>query len=302
MVPPVSTLVSAALVLASVMPADTGPRTDHFTFLAAPERQALATELAATAEKVLGDVARQLGVADDEQEPILVRVLENDAALERAMPNSKVTDWAAGVAFPRASLVLLKGDNATRFNIHDVFRHEISHIILARAVDHAHMPMWFIEGVAVHQAGERILDRWRQTASATLTDSVPLLVTLEPGFPSDATRVDLAYAQSTSFLTYLIDEKGWSGVRRVISRMRKGLDFHTAFAEVYAGSVPQVEGQWLRALDKSASWIPLLTDVNLLWFLTGILFLVAWLVVRRRNQRRMKAMGESYPDADDEFA
>ena len=295
-------LITSALVLSSVAAPVNSTRTEHFTFMAPPSHQKLARELAATAEDVLGDVSRQLGVADDVQAPIMVRILEGDEAMHRAMPNSAVTEWAAGVAFPRNGLILLKADHTTRFNIHDVFRHEVSHIILARAVDHAHMPLWFIEGVAVHQAGEHILERWRRTANATLTDSVPLLVSIEAGFPSDSARVDLAYAQSTSFLTYLISKKGWPSIRRVIAWMRKGHHFHQAFRAVYDNSVPVLEGAWLREMDRAASWIPILADTTLLWILMTILFVMAWYVVRQRNQRRLKAMGDAYPDADDEFA
>lgn len=308
--PHAPTILAAAVALALAAPASgQGPtfETEYFQIRTAPNRGPIGEELAEDADLVLRSVAAQLGVAGIEQAPILVRVLHGDDAFAAAMPHSRVTDWAAGVAFPRSNLILLKIDETTRFEIHDVFRHEISHIVLARAVDHASLPYWFIEGVAVHQAGERIRRRWRRTAAATLTDSLPPLLTIESGFPSDGARVELAYAMSTAFLSYLIELHGWAGIRRVIARMRKGLHFRQSFKNTYGAEVEVIETAWHDKLQKSTSWLAVLLDADvfgtLLWVFAAILLALAAMVVRRRNRTRIAAMpgAPANPD-DDEFA
>ena len=287
-------------MLSLAAPAGAGEvRTDHFVFYSADGKDAIAFELASNADVVLRSVAAQLGVEGDEQALITVHVVHGDDAFEALMPHSRVTDWAAGVAFPKSSLIILKIDHGTRFDLRDTFRHEISHVALGRAVDHRAMPMWFIEGVAVHQAGEQIRERWSQTATATLTDSVLPLHSLEDRFPADGARVKLAYAQSTSFVTWLVTQHGWDSIRGVIKQMRRGDDFHSAFQATYNAPVEVVEAAWLERISESASWMPLLMDQTLWWVLIALLAITASLLIKGRNRKRLAAM----PDhPDDEFA
>ncbi|MFT7625826.1 MAG: hypothetical protein ACI9WU_005017 [Myxococcota bacterium] len=275
-------------------------RTEHFTFHTTDRRLPVAQRLADEAEDVLEDIALQLGVSHLEQKPIMVRVLENEAALSRAMPHSSMTEWAAGIAFPKSSLILLKADHKTMFELHDVFRHEISHIVLSRAVNQARLPHWLIEGLAVLQAGEHVRDRWQKSGQAMLTDSLPALSTITNGFPADASRVDMAYAQSTAFVSWLVANNGWPNVRRLLRIVREGDTFTVAFERVYRKPVVRMEAQWRRDLESGATWTALLRDSSLMWVLAGLLFVFAWITVRARNAERLVLMDE--PGLDDEFA
>ncbi len=282
-------------------------RTEHFTILAPASREKVADELYETCEKVLEDVALQLGVWDRgdgppiEHGPLMVRVFDSEAGLAQAMPHSSVTEWAAGIAFPRDSLILLKVDHQTMFDIHDVFRHEVSHVILGRAALHKHLPHWFLEGVAVLQAGERVRERWSKTATASLTDSVPPLSTLEHGFPGDGTRVDLAYAQSTAFVAWLVDRRGWPAIRRLLVQIRAGKTFDQAFLKIYREPLHVLERQWRRDVRASTSWFTLFVDSSLLWMIAIVLVIFAGLTVKVRRAERLRQM-EDPLDLDDEFA
>jgi hypothetical protein len=277
-------------------------RTEHFHFRHAPGRAAMAEELAQTAEKVFREVGAQLGALDLEHGLITVRVLHGQKALKQAMPHSSMTDWAAGVAFPRQSLILLRIDHKTRYNIHDIFRHEVSHVLLARAVNQNHLPIWFVEGVAVHQAGEQLLERWRRTAEASLGDSLLPLSQLENGFPGDGLSADLAYAQSTSFITWFLDTWGWRHLRAVIADVRKGTDFAVAMKRLTGRSMAQLEADWREVVQARATWIPILTGTTVLWVIITVLFVWSWLVRRKRARLAIAGMDAGLPDLDDEFA
>jgi hypothetical protein len=277
-------------------------QTEHFDFDTNGRQSVVEKQLAAIADQRLDEVSRQLGLADLEQERILVRILYGDDELEAAMPNSAVTEWAAGIAFPAHNLILLKVDANTRSEIQDVFHHEISHIVLGRAIGGKPLPHWFVEGVAVQQAGEDLVGRWLRTAAASLRDNMMPLDLLRPGFPSDGARVHLAYAQSSAFVGYLIREKRWSGLRRLIGLIRNGASFDQAFQRVFNAPVATLETQWRNDVERTASWIPLFADTTLWWTVMTLLMIVSGLVIRQRNRLRMATMDQEVPRADDEFA
>ena len=280
--------------------------TKHFSFVVEESRVAMANELAADADSVLREVCGQLGVLPAEptdksavMAPMQVRIVHSEAEFIEAMPNHRNIEWAAGVAFPNYGIIVLRIDQNTRFEIHDVFRHEMSHVVLGRATKQAEVPMWFVEGLAVHQAGEKIRERWQKAADATLTESLPPLSTLTDGFPADGASADFAYAQSTAFMSHLLANGGWSGMRALIAKLAAGQAFDAAVAATWGQPLPQIEADFRETIAKSASWLPIIFGSSVLTAVAGLLFLgLAW---RRRSQtrRRLSKMGDPL---DDEFA
>ena len=272
-------------------------------FITADDRVPMGQQLADTAESVLSRVSATLGVDPRQQPTIRVEIYHGADEFAAALPGAgAMAEWAAGIAMPSKRLIMLRIDANTRFTVQDVFLHEVSHVVLARAAGQKHMPRWFVEGVAVHQAGEHILERWRKTAEANLTDALMPLVALEHGFPAGGVRVDLAYAQSTSFEGYLLKLYGWTALRTVIVRVKAGRPFPEALESVFGRSVRVLETEWKSELSATASWIPWITNENLLWVFMVVLFLLAWW--RRRTQNRVRLAAMEMPGdeiIDDEF-
>lgn len=287
-------------MIASAAAEQTRIRTEHFSYTVHSARVAIAEELAALGEDTLGGVARQLGVGDapDVFAPIAVRVAHTDPEFVEAMPNQRNIEWAAGVAFPNHGIVVLRIDERTRFTIADVFRHELSHIVLGRATRGAFLPSWFVEGLAVHQAGEQVRERWQKAADATLTESLPKLATIADGFPADGVAADFAYAQSTAFVSFLIERAGWAGLRTVVAKVRDGQDFDSAIQASYGTSLAGLEADFRERIAKSASWLPVILGSSVLTAAAGLLFLgLAW--HKRKKTRQRLAVADPY---DDEFA
>jgi len=83
--------------------------------------------------------------------PIAVVLATEDTDVARATPRSIV-----GFARGDESVVVLFPARATSYpydSLEDVLRHEIAHVLIARASGHQFVPRWFHEGVAL--AAER---------------------------------------------------------------------------------------------------------------------------------------------------
>ena len=275
-------------------------KTQHFTIEAPSALEAVAEQLSEQADLVYREVAAQLGALHHQEPLIHVKLSPGGRDFAEELRGAPIAEWAAGVAFPRTGKILLRIDGQTQLNHKDVFRHEVSHIVLARAVKQRDLPHWFIEGGAVHHAGERLQERWAKAETATLTDSLVSLSEYDQSFPRDGTRADLAYAESTAFVGHLLKRYGWRGIRTVIARVRAGEAFAPAFESIYGASVLEVETHWRNTLTTNASWIRIFGDTTFLWGASSLLFILAWWVQRRRTKARLFAMGQD--ELDDEFA
>ena len=277
-------------------------RTAHFIFITDEPGHVIANELKAHAERDLAAIAATLGIRSEHQAPIEVRILRGSDRFQDAAPGPHPpAEWTAGLALPHRSLILLKVDAQTRFSIHDIFRHEVSHVILHRAAGGNRLPLWFVEGIAVNQAGERLRERWAQTVESMLGDGPMPLAALRDGFPSGTRQIENAYAQSSAFVRFLIRRWGWSLLRYVIKEVRQGNPFDLTLERVTGKTMLQLEDAWLQEMEREASWLPLLTGEPLMWVLISLLFVASFFIHRTRQKAQMEAMDDG-PQDDDEFA
>jgi len=279
--------------------------TPHFIFETDEAGQVVAEGLRKRAEYVLANVSRTLGIDHRDQPTIHVTILRGSETFRDAIGGDHPpAEWTAGLAMPAQRRIYLKVDASTFGSLNDIFLHEVSHVVLHRAAGGHRLPLWFIEGVAVNQAQERLKSRWMKTAESMLGDGPMPLSALKHRFPRDTPQVDRAYAQSSAFVRYLLQRFGWPLLRYVIAHVRHGHDFEEVLEESTGNSLSQLEEQWRLELDRQASWIPFLTGEGLMWVLISFLFVLTYFVHRRRKRAQLAAMDSLQVDEEDdeEFA
>ncbi len=67
---------------------------------------------------------------------------------------------------------------------------------------------------------------------------------LGSSFPADPDRASLAYAQSLSLVSYLVDTYGWNKMRELIALFKEGSTYDNALKEVYTFDTDGLEEQW----------------------------------------------------------
>jgi peptidase MA superfamily protein len=197
--------------------------------------------------------------------------------------------YASGVAYPKLHLVLIsmlapRGADAT--NLDDVFRHELAHVALEDAVLGQHVPAWFNEGLAVGFAGENSIDRQKVMATATINGTLLPLADLDRGFPVDQSDVNVAYAESVSFLSFLQARSDHLRFASTIQRVREGQAFDRALGDAYGSDLRKLEYQWRSEVERRYSLIPVLAGGGILW--VGVIGALGWGFVKKR--RRTKAI------------
>ena len=244
-----------------------------------------------------------LGV--DVDDSLRVRVARTPEEMEALAPRGLgVPEYAVGVAYPHLGVIILCLDAPGSWeppNLDEVFVHELSHVALRRAVADADLPRWFVEGMAIHHANERSLERFQTLWYAHLQGELLPLHMIDGRFPPRVHEVSLAYAESADVVTFLRrEEHGASKMQRLIHELGEGHSFDEALLEAYAMSTATLEREWLRGLEERMSSVPMVLGGGTFWVLAAILLVVAWR--RRRKQARAKLAAMARDEAVQEEA
>ena len=202
-----------------------------------------------------------------------------------APPNAPYPDYAAGVAYPEIGLVLLTikpVHPSAQHDLAEVFRHELAHVALEDAVSGRPIPRWFNEGFAVVASGESSFPRMRTLASATIADNLLSLSQLDRSFPMQEWEAELAYAEASDVVRFLIRREEKHRFRGLISRLRDGETMDTALLNSYGAETATLESEWRDDIAKRYTFWPVLFSGSAIWVATLGLFAVGWRKKRRK--------------------
>jgi hypothetical protein len=256
---------------------------EHFLFEYHPRQQAAAMELAAGAEGVR---TRLCGLIGRCWEGVTtVKIAHSEEEFLALQPYGGEIDWASGVAYAELGLIILRVDQSMLLDMQETFEHELSHVLLLRATGER-PPRWFIEGVAIHQAGQDLIERFERVSQSTIAGGPLPFSQLVEGFPAGPGGRSLAYAQSGLFLAFLVERFGKARLQELITAMAYGMEFDEAVARIYGRDLADLEREWAGTLGRF-SWLMALSNDWTLWTAGSLLLLLAvYLRVRRNRARR----------------
>ncbi len=262
---------------------------------AVPELRVEAPEsLAAIAARIRGlepaAIARimQLVGMGDAGAPLLIQLATEDMEIARRTPR-----WIAGFALSSEGIIVIFPARSLSYpydSLDDVLRHEIAHVLIARAAGHQAVPRWFHEGLAlVAERSWRFEDRTR--VAFALTGTRWSSRELDAAFEGGGSRAGAAYALSGALVRDVMQRHGADAPARMLSRMAAGDRFDAAFAAVTGATVRAYEDRFWRA-----TWwsdvVPFVTSSVVLWFAVTLLGLFAIRTRRARRAARRQAWEE----------
>ena len=221
----------------------------------------------------------------------LVRVARDPEQMAELAPEgAPPPQYAAGVAYPSAHLALAALQAPRTWEAPDlgeILRHELGHLALYDAVGGHHVPRWFDEGLAIHESGELPWARRMALAEASLGRRLLPLADLDRGFPSDHYEVNVAYAESADFVSFLLRDVDRARFGSLVERVRGGTSFERALEDAYGTDVRKLEYEWREGLSRRFSIVPALTGGGALWGFTVVLAAAAWMKRRKRAREKL---------------
>ena len=239
--------------------------------------------LARAAERVrsvepgrLLDAMRLVGL-EDPGPPI--QVLLGPEGSDLAM----VPPWVAGYAFGEEGVIVLLPARSPSYpdsSLEELLRHEVAHVLVARAAGGRPLPRWFHEGLAMIAGLSWGLDDRSQLTLTLVGDGEVSLERLEQEFRGGRGDVRGAYAMAGAFANDLLRRHGDDAAARILAEVARGLSFEDAFRSATGSSLAEAERAFWRRQTFWYRWVPLLTSSVTLWLLVTLLAI--WAIGKRR--------------------
>ncbi|MCG3172330.1 MAG: hypothetical protein GMKNLPBB_00480 [Myxococcota bacterium] len=271
-----------------------------------PRMQPLLEEIIAEGDAVLSAMEQDLGVSIPPK--TLVRVAGDEDEYKSMWPEPGAPEWSEGLAFPHLNVVVIRYNNqADDLNAHlrEVFVHELAHIALLHPMQGRRPPHWVSEGYSMWKAREWTFEHKKALAFAALTDSLLSFGGITRGFPPQAGRAALAYAQSASMTRWLMDRHGIEPYRAWIQRMMRGEPADASMTAAFGVPAETLFARWREEQKAFELLMPVVLESGVLWIIPAAVIAVGLVRVRRRARKRLAALPEDdlsrpwLPEADD---
>ena len=165
--------------------------------------------------------------------------------------------WVGGVASARFNLIVLYASEFDwgRSTLAATIAHELTHIAIEHAIGEPprNVPAWLHEGVAtvVESAVAERFSYKDIVEAAFEADRLISLRGLTGSFPVQSTGALLAYAQSNSFVRFIIDRWGTTAITEILDAYRDGASQDSALRQAVGLGLNALEAEWLATLDQS---------------------------------------------------
>ena len=269
---------------------------------APPELAPVAREIERRAPHAFDEAMRLTGLADPGA-PIVVFLAPEGSAEARSTP-----PWIAGYAQEAAGVVVLLPARVGRYpdrGLEPLLRHEVCHILVARAAHSRPVPRWFDEGLALTAGREADLGDRARVALAVLTaDRLPL-ARLDRAFAGGESEVHAAYALAGDLVRELLRDHGADTGARILARVARGERFDEAFRAATGVALGEFEHDYWRRRTLWDRWVPVVSSSVVIWAGIAGIALAAFrrrrirdAELRRRWEEEEAAGGGEEPPSD----
>ncbi|GAB4469644.1 MAG: hypothetical protein Kow0088_01820 [Anaerolineales bacterium] len=191
------------------------------------------------------------------QGTIDIYIYESPGELRQALLISS-NSWVGAHADPDLGVILISVSEGLdqRLQMEQQIPHELMHIALYRYQPEAYpnLPVWLQEGLATAVELYPNPDYYALLETAYQNGSLLAMSALCDTFPPQAAQAYLAYAQSASFVDYLVAQHGVEKIRQLIERYGDQYDCEAGFYQNYGATLAQMEKEWQKAqFDESDS-------------------------------------------------
>lgn len=179
--------------------------------------------------------------------PVKIYIYPNAEDLQAALSGDSES-WVAGQASPDLGVVLLSIPSGPdqMLELERQLPHELTHIMEYSLVgdQYRNTPVWLTEGIASIAELYPNADYARVLDSALQNDELLSFENLCSAFPRDASSAFLAYAQSTSFVRYIYQTYGSTGLSNLLREYQTGMGCEEGVQAALNKSITELENDW----------------------------------------------------------
>ena len=223
-------------------------------------------------------------------DPIDIYIYSNPTDLQNTLLLGG-ENWAGGHATPEFGVVMvaIAPGAGQSIEMQTKIPHELAHVMLYRSLGNAYtaQPLWLLEGIASMVELYPNPDYARALEIASSGDTLLAFESLCASFPADAGNAFLAYAQSQSFVSYIRDSFGSSGLVRLTNSYREGFSCELGATSALGTPLSQLDVRWREnVLGQNTSGVAVRNLLPFLLLLALVLMVPLWGAIDMLRQRR----------------
>jgi hypothetical protein len=178
------------------------------------------------------------------EEPIRIYIYSSSTALQNAMVFAQ--EWTGGVAYPAYGVIAIGISN---FNIEwgkSALVHELAHLVTYQMTSNPYndIPVWLDEGISMYAEGELDDSYEDYLREAAIYGTLISVQSLCSPFSADANKTYLSYAESYSFVAFLIESYGQEKMSRLLAVFKNGSTYDNALLTVYGFDMDGLNDLW----------------------------------------------------------
>jgi hypothetical protein len=202
----------------------------------------------------------------------------------------------AAFAVPQENLMVIDHSkmNVSPFSLEVTMKHELCHLLLHAYLGDREIPRWFEEGIAQWVSegiSEIILEQKKPLLNeAVLAGKIIPMRSLSRFFPGERQALILAYEQSQSLVSYMIETYGREGVLNLLKEIKDGRDWEEAVRDALGTSHIDLEGGWLAHLEKGLTWFTYVVNnlYQILFFLAAVASIIGFVRAYLRKKAYLR--------------
>jgi hypothetical protein len=180
-------------------------------------------------------------------EPINIYIYSNISDLQNTLMLGG-EEWVGGHANPELGVVLvaIAPGASQSIEMETTIPHELAHVMLYRSLGNKYFsqPAWLLEGIASMMELYPNPDYAHALEIASDKGSLLAFEDLCVAFPTDAASAYLAYAQSQSFVSYIRETYGTSGLGRLTNSYGDGFPCELGATNALGTPLSQLDSRW----------------------------------------------------------
>lgn len=190
-------------------------------------------------------------------------------------------------------------------DLRTVVSHELVHVLLDQHAGRSapFVPRWLHEGLAQHLSGAGYVSLSEDDlVFAVRSRTFPQFSSLEDDFPAAEDMRRLAYAQSFSFVSYVVEQTGLAPLIEAATACSADESYRSVFADITGVPLAELQQQWeIFVLDRSGAAVRFVLRNCFSYLMILAVPILALAAARRldRERRRRMAMAASDTDQDD---
>jgi len=226
-------------------------------------------------------------------EPVNIYIYSNISDLQNTLMLGG-EEWVGGHASPELGVVLVAVAPGTSqsMELETEIPHELAHVMLYRSLGskYNNQPAWLLEGIASMVELYPNPDYARALEIASENNSLLAFDDLCASFPTDAGSAYLAYAQSQSFVTYIRETYGTTGLGRLTNSYGDGFPCELGATNALGTPLSQLDSRWRESvLGQNTTGVAARNLFPFILLMILVLVVPIWGAIDMLRQRRKRA-------------